>query len=68
MSEGATPFVTVSLGAKGEEIATNLPPGQRPLMLWLLEKAKWIILTQLSEQEKSPLVKPNGLLKRMGAG
>ena len=64
----AAPFLTISVGVKGEEISTNLPPQSRPLMLWMLEKAKMIILTQLSEQEKSPLVKShgvNGLLKRM---
>lgn len=64
------PFVTVMTSEQSEEITTNLPPTQRPLILWLLERAKMIVLTQASEQEKSSkLVKPNGvggLLRRMG--
>ena len=64
------PFVTVTYDEQGREaIATNLPPHQRPLILWLLRRAEQIVLTQSSEQEKSALVKPggvNGLLKRMG--
>ena len=66
------PFVTVSYDAEGKEtIATNLPPGQRPVVLWMLRRAEQMILTQPSEQEKASLVKPhgmNGLLKRMGKG
>ena len=66
------PFVTVRLAKTGEELQTNLAPTQRPLILWLLERAKMLVLTQVSEQEKTALVKPtNGvsdLLKRMGKG
>lgn len=66
------PFVTVRLSNTGEELQTNLPPIQRPMILWLLERAKMLVLTQASEQEKSALVKPtngvSGLLKRMGRG
>ena len=64
------PFVTVTYNEQGQEaIATNLPPQQRPTILWMLRRAEQIILTQPSEQEKSALVKPNGingLMKRMG--
>ena len=62
------PYVTVTLRDGKEEIATNLPPEMRPLIYWLLSRARLTVLTQLSEQEKSTIVKPNGrvgFLKRM---
>ena len=65
----APPHVIVTLTARGEEIGTNIPPSQRPLIYWLLSRACLTVLTQVSEQEKATLVKPNGmsgLLKRMG--
>ena len=66
--KGASPFVTVTLHAGKEEIHTNLPPEQRPLIYWLLSRARLLVLTQLSEQERSSLVGPNwkdGMLKRL---
>ena len=65
------PFITISLPSdKPLQMQTNLPPEARPMVLWLLEQAKLIVLTQPSEQEKAKLVKPNGfvsgMLKRMG--
>ena len=70
-TQAAAPFVTVTMTPQGEAIATNLPPLQRPLILWMLERAKMLVLTQASEQEKASLIKPhgpgvNGLLRRMG--
>ena len=62
------PFVTVSYDAQHREtISTNLPPEARPTILWLLERAKQMVLTQVSEQEKKivPVNGKAGLLKRM---
>mgnify|MGYP001585020299 CR=1 FL=1 len=63
------PFVTVSYDEKKREtIATNLPPEARPTILWLLMRATQMVLTQVSEQEKSKIVPENGraeFLKRM---
>ncbi len=64
------PFVTVTYDEKGQEaIATNVAPEQRPVILWMLERAKQIVMTQQSEQEKAALIKPrNGFvdgLRRM---
>ena len=69
----APPFVTITVIDGKEQLSTNLPPVARPMVLWLLERGRLIVLTQPSEQEKSSLVKPinpnghlKGLLKRMG--
>ena len=57
------PFVTIAIVDGKEQLSTNLPPVARPMVLWLLERGKLIVLTQHSEQEKSKeLVKPNGNL------
>jgi len=65
------PFVTITVRDGKEQLSTNLPPAMRPLVLWLLERGKFIVMTQPSEQEKSAIVKPmnggfQGFLKRMG--
>ena len=61
------PFVTVSYDEKKREtIATNLPPEARPTILWMLQRAAQMVLTQVSEQEK--IMPGNGLagiVKRM---
>lgn len=68
----APPFVTITVIDGKEQLSTNLPPVARPMVLWLLERGKLIVLTQQSEQEKNgaTLVKPDrllhGMLKRMG--
>ena len=52
------------------QLKTNVAPAGRPLILWMLEQAKLLILTQPSDKEKAQIVKPNGfmsgMLKRMG--
>ena len=66
------PFVTVREEAGQTRIETNLPPAMRPLLLWMLERAKLTILTTPSEQEKPKIVPANGsisgLMKRMRHG
>ena len=68
----APPYVTITVIDGKEQLSTNLPPAMRPLVLWLLERGKFIVMTQPSEQERSGLVKPvnpnghlKGLLKRI---
>ena len=68
----AVPFVTIREAAGQPQIETNLPPELRPLMLWMLERAKLTVLTQQSEQEQSKILPANGkltgLMKRMRHG
>ena len=63
------PFVTIREEAGQTRIETNLPPLMRPMVLWMLERAKLTILTQPSEQESPKILPVNGgmagLMKRM---
>lgn len=65
------PFLTIEKEADQLRVKTNIPPQNRPLMLWFLEEAKLMILTQKSDQEQSKValtLPTNGLLRKMGFG
>lgn len=63
------PFVTIREVAGQTQIDTNLPPEMRPLILWMLERAKLTVLTTPSQQEQPKILPVNGgmrgLMKRM---
>ena len=63
------PFVTITTQDGKFQLQTNLAPELKPMILWFLEQAKLMVLTQPSDKEHSSVIAPGnglaGLMKRM---